>query len=74
MAKAADGPGNLAYTAYPLTPHTDNPYRNPTPGVQLLHSIVAAPGGGGESLLVDGFAVAERLRQVRPTDRPRHGI
>ena len=39
-------PNNLAYTALALGVHTDNPYRDPTPGYQLLHCLVAeAPGG-----------------------------
>ena len=54
-------PNNLAYTALGLGVHTDNPYRDPTPGYQLLHCLVAeAPGG--DTLLVDGFAAAERMR------------
>src|SRR5262249_53222481 len=28
---------DLAYTSIFLDPHTDNPYRSPVPGVQLLH-------------------------------------
>jgi len=54
-------PNNLAYTALGLGVHTDNPYRDPTPGYQLLHCLIAeAPGG--DTLLVDGFAAAERMR------------
>jgi gamma-butyrobetaine dioxygenase len=54
-------PNNLANTALGLGAHSDNPYRDPTPGVQLLHCLVSdAPGG--DSLLVDGFAAAEQLR------------
>ena len=53
---------NLAYTDRALTVHTDNPYRDPAPGVQLLHCLVAdAPGG--ENILVDGFRAAEELRR-----------
>jgi gamma-butyrobetaine dioxygenase len=58
-------PNNLAYTALALGVHTDNPYRDPTPGYQLLHCLVAeAPGG--DTLLVDGFAAAERMRAEDP--------
>ena len=58
-------PNNLAYTALGLGVHTDNPYRDPTPGYQLLHCLIAeAPGG--DTLLVDGFAAAERLRAEDP--------
>ncbi len=53
---------DLAYTSLPLDPHTDNPYRSPVPGVQLLHCL-ANETAGGLSTLVDGFAAAEALRQ-----------
>ena len=58
-------PGNLAYTSRRILPHTDNPYRDPVPTVQLLHCLRAA-GQGGETGLVDGFAAA---RELRATDR-----
>jgi gamma-butyrobetaine dioxygenase len=54
-------PGNLAYTSREILPHTDNPYRDPVPTVQLLHCLRAA-GDGGETGLVDGFAAARDLR------------
>lgn len=58
-------PNNLANTALGLGVHSDNPYRDPTPGVQLLHCLVYdAPGG--DSVLVDGFAAAEQLREWAP--------
>jgi gamma-butyrobetaine dioxygenase len=53
---------DLAYTAIALDPHTDNPYRSPVPGIQLLHCLVNETRGG-LSTLVDGFAVAQALRQ-----------
>jgi len=52
---------DLAYTSLPLDPHTDNPYRVPVPGVQLLHCLTNETTGG-LSTLVDGFAAAEALR------------
>lgn len=58
-------PEHLAYTGAALAPHTDNPYRDPVPTVQLLHCLRGA-GTGGETTLVDGFAAANRLRE---TDR-----
>lgn len=58
-------PNNLAYTAVGLGVHSDNPYREPTPGVQLLHCLESdAPGG--DTLLVDGFHAAELLRREDP--------
>lgn len=56
---------DLAYTAVPLDPHTDNPYRAPVPGIQLLHCL-ANETTGGLSTLVDGFAVAAALRAQEP--------
>jgi len=56
---------DLAYTAIALDPHTDNPYRAPVPGIQLLHCLVNQTRGG-LSTLVDGFAVAHALRQQEP--------
>jgi gamma-butyrobetaine dioxygenase len=58
-------PGNLAYTSRAIRPHTDNPYRDPVPTVQLLHCLRAA-GQGGETGLVDGFAAAAALRAADP--------
>jgi gamma-butyrobetaine dioxygenase len=52
---------DLAYTGLALDPHTDNPYRSPVPGVQLLHCLINETTGG-LSTLVDGVAVAEALR------------
>ena len=54
-------PGNLAYTCRQILPHTDNPYRDPVPTIQLLHCLRAADDGG-ETGLVDGFAAATALR------------
>lgn len=54
-------PINLAYTPKGLPLHTDNPYRDPVPTVQLLHCLAAAEGVA--SLFCDGFAVAEQLRR-----------
>jgi len=56
---------DLAYTSVHLDAHTDNPYRSPVPGVQLLHCL-ANETSGGLSTLVDGFAVAEALRARDP--------
>ncbi len=53
---------NLAYTPLALPLHTDNPYRDPVPTVQILHCLKAAAEGGG-TLLADGFAAAEELRR-----------
>ncbi len=56
---------DLAYTPLKLDPHTDNPYRSPVPGVQLLHCL-GNETSGGLSTLVDGYAVGEALRTRDP--------
>jgi alpha-ketoglutarate-dependent taurine dioxygenase len=58
-------PENLAYSDLGLGLHTDNPYRDPVPGFQALHVLIASPDGG-ESLFADGFALAEHLRAIDP--------
>ncbi|KAK3242327.1 hypothetical protein CYMTET_47976, partial [Cymbomonas tetramitiformis] len=60
------GCSNLADSSKGLSCHTDNPYRDPTPGVQLLHCLRPAGDGSGETVLVDGFAAAQRLREQQP--------
>src|SRR5215470_18211954 len=58
-------PENLAYSDLGLGLHTDNPYREPVPGFQALHVLIAS-NAGGESLFADGFALAEHLRVSAP--------
>lgn len=58
-------PANLAFTSREIAPHTDNPYRDPAPTLQLLHCLRDA-AAGGETGLVDGFAVAAALRAADP--------
>lgn len=54
-------PTNLAFTGLGLQAHTDNPYRDPAPTLQLLYCIENS-ADGGDSMVVDGFRAAERLR------------
>lgn len=63
--RAKEHPINLAYTTSPLGLHTDNPYRQPVPGYQLLHCVVAGEQGG-VTVMSDGFDVAEQLRDEDP--------
>ncbi|MFD0271891.1 TauD/TfdA family dioxygenase [Streptomyces sp. NPDC127106] len=58
-------PNNLAFTGARITPHTDNPYRDPVPTLQLLHCLTNA-ARGGDSGLVDGFHAAALLRAEDP--------
>ena len=63
--KSKTDPNDLAYTSLQLAPHTDNPYRNPVPCIQLLHCIENEVSGG-YSTLVDGFTVTENLKKENP--------
>ncbi|WP_347902422.1 gamma-butyrobetaine dioxygenase [Pseudomonas purpurea] len=54
-----------AYTAFNLPLHSDLPTRELQPGLQFLHCLVN-DADGGESIFVDGFAIADALRQEDP--------
>ncbi|MCB9379697.1 MAG: TauD/TfdA family dioxygenase [Acidimicrobiaceae bacterium] len=58
-------PSNLAYTNLGLQAHTDNPYRDPVPTLQLLACLENTVEGGA-STVVDGFACAARLQADDP--------
>ena len=63
--RTEENASNLAYTPKPLSVHTDNPYRDPCPSLQLLHCLVQAEQGG-RTALSDGFYAADKLRQESP--------
>ena len=52
---------NLAYTNLGLSPHTDNPYRNPVPTMQILFCLENSVTGG-DSIIIDGFYAAKLLQ------------
>ncbi|MFD8482175.1 TauD/TfdA family dioxygenase [Kitasatospora sp. NPDC059673] len=56
---------NFAFTDAAIAPHTDNPYRDPVPTLQLLHCL-RNDAAGGDSGLVDGFRAAALLREEDP--------
>jgi len=58
-------PSNLAFTNLGLGCHLDNPYRDPVPGLQLLHCLESSTTGG-ESILQDGFKAARILCRESP--------
>ncbi len=63
--EAKPSPTDLAYTAIELRAHSDEPYRRPVPGIQMLHCIRnEAPGG--DSTLVDGLAAVDALLAEHP--------
>jgi len=63
--KAEVNPNNLAYTNLGLQAHTDNPYRDPVPTLQIL-ACLENTVEGGESTVVDAFAVAAALKAENP--------
>jgi gamma-butyrobetaine dioxygenase len=63
--RAEVNPTNLAYTGLGLQGHTDNPYRDPVPTLQILYCLQNS-AEGGENMVVDGFRAAERLRRESP--------
>jgi len=54
-------PNNSAYTAHTLRNHMDLPWFETPPGYQFLHCLINS-AEGGQSSAVDGFAVADYLR------------
>jgi gamma-butyrobetaine dioxygenase len=63
--RAVIDPTNLAYSSLGLPAHTDNPYRDPVPTLQLLHCLEST-AAGGDNVLVDGFRVADEVRRGHP--------
>ena len=56
---------DTAFSTLPLPEHLDGAYLEAPPGLQAFHALRPDPAGG-HSLLVDGFAVAARLRAEHP--------
>lgn len=52
---------DTAYGNEGIGPHTDGTYMDQSPGVQVFHCLKPA-NHGGDTYLVDGFAVADRLK------------
>ncbi len=62
---AEPDPITNANTALPLPPHVDLATREYQPGLQFLHCLVN-DAEGGQSILVDGFRLAEEVLATRP--------
>ncbi len=56
---------NVAATALKLSPHNDFSSTSWPPSIQVLHMLVNETTGG-ETVIVDAFAVVERMREVHP--------
>ena len=66
IARDQNNINDTAFTAAPLDPHTDGNYFQDSPGIQVFHAIEADPNGGGDSLLVDGFRIAQEIMHSSP--------
>ena len=53
---------DTAYTTEALDVHTDTTYFTDPAGLQMLHLLSHTGGEGGQSVLVDGFEAARRLK------------
>ena len=63
--RSETNPVNLAYTSQGLQAHTDNPYRDPVPTLQILACLENSTDGG-ESIVVDSFNAVIQLRLENP--------
>jgi len=60
-----ESPDDTAFTSLAIEPHTDGTYVNDAPGLQTLHCI-KRDSIGGENQLIDGLAIAEKMRHENP--------
>lgn len=54
---------SVANSQLDLIPHTDDAYQYAPPGIIFFHCLTANNDGSGQSTFVDGFHIAEVLRQ-----------
>ncbi|MEM7562514.1 MAG: TauD/TfdA family dioxygenase [Pseudomonadota bacterium] len=57
---------SIAFDVKALKPHTDEPYRATPPGILMFHCIRNDQTGIGASTFIDGFEIAEQLRNHDP--------
>jgi trimethyllysine dioxygenase len=60
-----ENPDDTAFTSLAIEPHTDGTYVHDAPGLQTLHCI-KRDSIGGENQLIDGLAIAEKMRKEDP--------
>ena len=65
LSSTVEDHADSAYDTTYLEPHTDGSYCHDGPGLQLF-ACAERSGTGGESVLLDGFAAAEVLRDQNP--------
>jgi trimethyllysine dioxygenase len=60
-----ENPDDTAFTSLGIEPHTDGTYVHDAPGLQTLHCL-KKDSIGGENQLIDGLAIAEKMRIEHP--------
>ena len=60
-----ENPDDTAFTSLAIEPHTDGTYVHDAPGLQTLHCL-KRDSIGGENQLIDGLAIAEKMRHEYP--------
>lgn len=65
LSSEVTGHDDTAYTNQYLSPHTDASYNHDAPGLQMFNCL-EFEGKGGESVLVDGFAMAAEMAETHP--------
>ena len=60
-----ENPDDTAFTSLAIEPHTDGTYVHDAPGLQTLHCL-KRESIGGENQLIDGLAIAEKMRHEHP--------
>lgn len=68
IVKAKEGTSNVAYLSDHLQMHTDLPYYDYAPGVNLLHCLVQSQSKGAQNLLTDGFYIAQKMSEHHNKD------
>lgn len=68
IVKAKEDTSNVAYLSAPLQIHTDLPYYDFAPGVNLLHCLVQSKSNGAQNQLCDGFYVAKVMEEKFPEE------
>lgn len=63
--KSKPNPANLSDTHFSLPPRTENPYRDPPPGLHVVFCLEAA-ARGGDIILVDGSFVLRKVLKHNP--------
>lgn len=66
IVKSKEGTSNVAYLSTPLQMHTDLPYYEYAPGVNLLHCLVQSKSSGAQNQLADAFYIAQLMKDKYP--------